>query len=317
MNSQDSENDKSAAEWRSAGIDADAMHALSEGIPSSKLWSLLMSVIRRRASKRTVADLTQQWSNDRFVAPSYMDARVQLDLDRQLFAVATAFESIELAPVAPLGACSVIAPGSQNRIVSTVRGTEVVSDPTNVMALESARRLRLDSSSIVKLAASHRCVRAQALPPGKGMAAHFRLFCLTSAGHETKDQGFVVAALVEHIQYHLDAYQHLHRHGYAFHDVSVLLHAAPSHAHLAQRIAAQLDDVSIKHQALQGSYYDGLRFTVSARTEQGDEIMLSDGGAFDWVAKLASNNKLVMVASAFGSQRAALVFRAGTISTSR
>jgi hypothetical protein len=36
--------------------------------------------------------------------------------------------------VTPLGTCHVVAPVSQNRVVSTVRGTEVVSDSTNVLA---------------------------------------------------------------------------------------------------------------------------------------------------------------------------------------
>ena len=39
------------------------------------------------------------------------------------------------------------------------------------------------------------------------------------------------------------------------------------------------------------------------------EIPLIDGGAFDWVAKLASNRKLVFVASAIGSQLVAYRFR--------
>lgn len=38
-------------------------------------------------------------------------------------------------------------------------------------------------------------------------------------------------------------------------------------------------------------------------------IPLIDGGAFDWVAKLAANRKLVFVASAIGSQLVARLFR--------
>jgi hypothetical protein len=34
-----------------------------------------------------------------------------------------------------------------------------------------------------------------------------------------------------------------------------------------------------------------------------------DGGAFDWLRKLTSNNKLVFVASGFGSQLAAYLYR--------
>ena len=70
---------------------------------------------------------------------------------------------------------------SQNKVLATVRGSEVVSDPTNVMALECARRLRRDRATVVRLATSHRCIRAQTIPPGRGFTANFRLFCLASA----------------------------------------------------------------------------------------------------------------------------------------
>jgi hypothetical protein len=47
-----------------------------------------------------------------------------------------------LSPVTPLGTCGVVGPVSQNRVVSTVRGTEVVSDSTNALAVEAATRRR-------------------------------------------------------------------------------------------------------------------------------------------------------------------------------
>jgi len=142
----------------------------------------------------------QQWENDRFVQPSAIDQRTLNHLDSHLLAAASQFEALELSPVAPLGACSSVALTSQNRIVSTARGTEVVSDPTNVLALECARRLRAAPDAVVKLATSHRCVRAQPVPKRPGFAQHFRMFCLASAGHEQKDHAFLTGALLEHIR---------------------------------------------------------------------------------------------------------------------
>ena len=60
---------------------------------------------------------------------------------------------------------------------------------------------------------------------------------------------------------------------------------------------------------LEKQYYDGLRFMISAHSSAGDDIPLIDGGAFDWLHKLASNRKLVFVASAIGSQLAAYAYR--------
>jgi len=61
---------------------------------------------------------------------------------------------------------------------------------------------------------------------------------------------------------------------------------------------------------LEHPYYSrGLRFQVAARSSDGIEIPLIDGGAFDWVAKLTSNRKAVYVASGLGSQLVPLMFR--------
>src|SRR4051812_4739536 len=151
-----------------------------------------------RARQRTPADLVGQWRRDRFTQTSYIDQRTLVALDGHLLAAAEGFEALELSPLAPLGACSVVGPASQNKVVSALRGTEVVSDPTNVLALECARRLRRpgdDATPPVRLATCHRCVRAQEIPKRPGHAAHFRLFCLATAGREQKDHAFTVDAL--------------------------------------------------------------------------------------------------------------------------
>jgi hypothetical protein len=59
-----------------------------------------------------------------------------------------------------LGTCTSVSAVDQNRIVSTVRSSEVVSDPTNVLALEAARR-RQSSVDPVHLASCQRVLRAQ------------------------------------------------------------------------------------------------------------------------------------------------------------
>src|ERR1700689_953437 len=207
--------------WTHAGIEEAVYTALAQGLAASDFGSLLLGVAEQRAAQRSAAQVQQQWERDRFVCPAYVDQRTLNQLDGHLLAAASAFEALELSPLAPLGACSAIALASQNKIVSTIRGTEVVSDPTNLLALESARRLRKNRSQTVKLATNHRCVRAQPVPKHAGFAAHFRLFCITSAGHERKDQGFLVESLSEHIQTHLSALNRLEQHGYGFPDRSI------------------------------------------------------------------------------------------------
>jgi hypothetical protein len=295
--------------WTDAGLSDAARRALNEGLAASALWSLLLGVVERRAREKSIAALSQQWRQDRFVRPCEVDQRTLLDLDTHLMAAAAQFEAIELSPLAPLGVCSSVALTSQNRIISTTRGSEVVSDPTNVLALECARRLRENPSTDVKLATSHRCTRAQGFPKLPGFAAHFRIFCLTSAAHERKDQAFVTDALIEHIRTHLGALDRLEGHGYAFPARRIRLLSTPPRRHLAERIEAALPQVPVTHVELTHGYYDGLRFMIDVGAPDGSGIPLIDGGAFDWLRKLGSNDKLVFVASGMGSQLAAFLFR--------
>jgi hypothetical protein len=160
--------DPSSPFWKTAGLDAGAAEALAEGLPASEAWSLLLNIFARRAEGRAPADLLRQWEQDRFVQPAFIDQRTLNALDGHLLAAAEGFEAIELSPLAPLGSCSAVGLASQNKTVSALRGTEVVSDPTNAMALECARRLRRDAGQVVRLATCHRCVRAQTFPSCRG-----------------------------------------------------------------------------------------------------------------------------------------------------
>jgi hypothetical protein len=296
-------------DWARAGLDEAAYTALAEGLAASELWSLLLGIAERRAGQRSGASLLRQWETDRFVQPAYIDQRTLHQLDAHLLAAAADFEALELSPLAPLGSCSAIGLASQNKVVSTVRGTEVVSDPTNLLALESAKRLRRDAAQVIKLATSHRCVRAQAVPRVAGYAAHFRMFCMTTAGHERKDHGLLVEALSEHIRTHLSALDRLEQHGYGFPDRRIRVLADAPRARLGERIAAGIGATPVVLETLAHDYYDGLRFMISARSAGGEQLPLIDGGCFDWLRKLGSNNKLVLVASGLGSQLAAYLYR--------
>lgn len=298
-------------DWPTAGIDEQAYRALAEGLSPSELWSLLLEVLERRAAGRTPAQLLQQWERDGFVEPAYIDQRTLVELDAQLLAAAAQFEALELSPLAPLGSCSVVGLASQNKIVSALRGTEVISDPTNVLALESARRLRQDPGRVVRLTTCHRCVRAQEIPKKPGFARHFRIFVLTTAGRERQDHAFTIEALLEHVRTHLGALDRLERHGYDFPDRSVTILATAARAALGDRLASALDGAGVRvvRDELQHPYYHGLRFLITARATSGDHAPLIDGGAFDWLTRLTSNRRLVLVASGMGAQLAAYLYR--------
>lgn len=294
--------------WTGAALNAEAQSAL-RAMPPSQLWSLLLDLFAARAARRTPADVLSQFERDGFVQPAPFDKRLLVELDGHLLAAAAAFEAVELSPLAPLATCSSVGPTSQNKIVSALRGTEVMADPTNVLALECARRLRRDPERDVRLATCQRCVRAQALPKQPGFAPHFRIFCLVTGGRERADHAFAVRAATEHVTTHLAAFDRLERHGYAFPDRRLRVLATPARAALADRVAAALAPAAVERGDLDHRYYDGLRFQISSRSVDGDEVPLVDGGLFDWIGRLTSNRRLGMVASGMGAQLAALRFR--------
>jgi hypothetical protein len=292
------------------GLPPGTYEALADGLPASRVWSLLLEVAEARAAGRRTADLVAQWERDRFVQPGVVDQRSLIEVDRLLLAAAAAFESIELSPVAPLGVCSSMGHASQNKVLSTMRGTEVVSDPTNVMALECACRLRRNRRQVVRLVTSHRCVRAQEIPKGRGFAASFRLFCLATAGLERQNHGFVVETVAEHITTMLHSLDQLEQHGFAFPDRRITVLATEEYATLGDRVVARIGPAASTRTLLEHPYYNrSLRFQIAARSIDGTEIPLADGGAFDWVARLTSNRRAVYVASGLGSQLLPVLFR--------
>jgi len=65
-------------------------------LPGSDLTSLLLAVMRARATRATPADLLARWDRGGLVAPSTVDARTFAALDRAAFDAARDFDAIEL-----------------------------------------------------------------------------------------------------------------------------------------------------------------------------------------------------------------------------
>lgn len=280
-------------------IDDDLLSRLAR-LSGTELQSVLLESLRARAKARSPAEVLAQYRRDRFVSPAPVDQRESLAIDAHLLAAASGFDAVELSPVAPLGSASTVALTDQNRVLSALRATEVVSDPTNVFALECASRMRDNQTGPFHFVTSQRVVRAQPVPKLPGFSQHFRIFILASGGVETKDHGFTVDAMVRHIETLQAALDRLEQHGYAFGARRVEILATAERAGLADRIART---VSGTRKLLEHAYYSGgLRYMLWVTASDGNEVPLGDGGAFDWLAKLASNRRAVYVASGMGAQ---------------
>ncbi len=290
--------------WIADTVGPTTFDELATGLAGSALQSLLLYVMAARARARDASALAAQYARDPFCAPAAVDQRAMLAVDVHLLAAAAPFDAIELSPVAPLGSCSVVAPTHQNRVLSALRGTEVVSDPTNVLALECARRLRWPGNADVHLATSHRVVRAQPVPRLPGHAQHFRLFALGSGGIEREDHAFTIDTVTLHVRTLLAALARLEAHGYAIGRRRVEILASPQRRGLGERLAALL---AADLQPLDHPYYSGgLRYRLWVADRDGTELPLGDGGSFDWLGRLAANRRAVFVGSGLGSHLIAL-----------
>jgi hypothetical protein len=289
-------------------IDKDAVAALDQ-LAGSELQSVLLEVMRRRAAARDPADVLAQYRRDAFCQPATIDQRTVVAVDGHLLAAAEAFTALELSPVAPLGTCSTVALVDQNRVLSALRGTEIVSDPTNVLALECASRLREAPDAELHFATCQRVIRTQPAPKLPGYAQHFRIFVLASAARERAEHGFAVQTLALHIRTIMRALDRLEQHGYRFGARRIDIKTTDAGAPIGDRLAAALGDLAIARKPLDHPYYAGVRYNIWVTAPDGNELPLIDGGLCDWVAKLLSNRRYVFAVTGMGAQLVPIVFR--------
>jgi len=193
---------------REAGV-PEMIDVLIERLNPTDLQSLLLEVYRRRAAKVKPSQLLDRYEHDRFVQPSDLSPQVVIDFDRLVWSLLpNNYTAVELSPLCPLGTNAAVATVDQNKVVTTIRNTEVVADTTNVLALECAsRRRRLlgsdpRSRERVRLCASHRVVRGKAYQANDALP-HFRLLGLCAAGRDEGSFQFEISSLVEQIAFYL------------------------------------------------------------------------------------------------------------------
>ena len=294
--------------------DKDILDALAQ-LPPTDLQSLLIEVASLRAQNLIPSAVASRAREDRFAQHSKVDPRKMIELDRTAFDAASArgFSPIELSPVCPLGTVSTIAKVSQNNIVSTMRNTEVVSDSTNVMAIECAMRRKKED--VVRLCASHRLVRAQPFS-GPASFAHFRVFSMCSAGQNKGNRDFERDALISQISVYLQILEGLTKIGYSHKNVTVgLTDFSGQHADVLESVEHALReqfpsvDIGAKPDRIQAKgYYYPFCFWIFATGEDGVEQNIGDGGFTDWTQQLLSNKRERLLISGLGSERLCFLF---------
>lgn len=306
---------------REAGV-PDLASVLGERLSPTDLQSLLLEVYANRARRKRPSTLLEEYASNRFVRPSPVDVAALQRWEAIAWAhLPEGFQGVELAPVAPLGTSSVLAPVSQDWSVATSRNTEVVSDSTNVLALEACRRraslIERDSSSAVRvhLASSHRLLRGQAFAARPGVHPHFRLFALVSAGRDPGHLEFEAEVTRQHVRFYLEALRQYLGEGPRFRVTVAALGGAEGReaigTKLVDRLRTELPGVDLEGTVTSGdgrSYYRAVRFQIYVRASGTGEKELVDGGDVDWSQRLLNNRKERMLISGIGSERLAEFF---------
>jgi len=289
---------------------------LAEGLTPTDLQSLLLEVYRRRAAARSASAILADYEKNRFVQPAGSDPANGMNWDNFVFSsLPSDFAALELSPVCPMGSCSSVAGVSQDWAISTSRNTEVVSDLTNVLALEAARRRKAHlaknprSGECVHLAASHRVIRAQNYA-GSGMLPHFRLFALCSAGRDRGGFAFEIDTIRLHVSFYIKAIsgflERVPRLQFVYSVYDRAEMANPAFAEMVAGLKSEFPDVECvadPDRSAGRDYYQGLSFHLNAIQPTDEVVQLADGGSVDWTARLVSNGKERLVISGIGTER--------------
>lgn len=285
---------------------------LSEELSGSELNSLLLEVFNRRIAATSPGELLNLYQQNRFVKPADLPViplrQMELDL-LERFSNAS-FQPVELSPVTQLGSCSVVAPADQKKILSALRGTEVLADATNAIALhisdlKKSRQWKPSGpSDKLRFSVIQRHLRTQAIS-GKGFTPHFKIACLVTCGTDTGSYSFEKESLAEHISvmaalyrdyYKVDKVQFrfLRRAGYR--------HADELVRHVREYVLQTNADVVIdivSQPAREISYYQGIQYKIDVWVN-GRQFEIGDGGFVDWTQQLLQNKKERMLSTGIG-----------------
>jgi hypothetical protein len=296
----------------------DLLETLSQRLSLSDLQSLLLEVYRQRTKVLTPGHLFRQYEQNRFVQPAQVSPQKQLEFDQLAYSLLPPdVEAVELSPVCPLGANSIVATVDQNNAITTIRNTEVCSDSTNVMALECARRRREMVKRIprakdrVKLCTSHRLVRAQVFD-GPATFAHFRVLSLCTAGCDEGHYRFEIESLREQINFYLRLVAESKESGFSVGQVNAYLTAFDEKrydllkAEVLGKLAAEHPEIDFAFDQNRESgrgYYLSAGFQIFVSDLSGKNYLIGDGGFTDWTQQFLSNRKERLLISGFGSER--------------
>lgn len=277
----------------------------------SDLQSLLMEVLGRLSGKITAAGLMQDYRQNRFVKPAGLHAVSYLKLELMLMTMADqrGIQPVLLSPAGLFGSCSAMASVSQNKILSALRGTEILADPTNMLALYMAEKLSSrewsNAENEIHLCAASRVARAQGISK-PGLFAHFGIYGMVSSRRDGGSYRCESSLLEKHIAFYDDFFkQHLNA------QMAIVLRRRKGYTDAAgflERVCSHIQQtfphipLEVDNSETDNAYYLGLNFKLMLNIN-GQPMEIGDGGFVDWTQKLLGNKKERLLISAIGLDR--------------
>jgi len=289
----------------------DLVSVLTKDLTGTELNTILLEVFSDLTSKLSPPLLLNRYQLNRFVKPSDLPV---LELKRMELEVLELFnrlnfEPIELSPVSVLGSCSVVATADQDKVLTALRGTEVLADATNAIALhicdlKQRNKDFPDQPEMISFSTVQRHLRTPQINI-KGFTPHFKIGCLVTAGTDRGSYSFEKESLLQHIvamkTLYLDYYKvddvrfrFLCRSGY---DSSERLAEQVKQFVVGKHPETVIDIIPNPEKEI--DYYKGIQYKVDIHV-RGKTFEIADGGFVDWTQKLLQNKKERMLSTGIG-----------------
>ena len=284
-------------------------------LPNSDFNSLMLKIFQSRASKLMPVDMVKAFQANRFSVPSELNPVAYHDLETEFLSSAQEFgiKPVLLSPSAPFASSSVFGCVNQNNVVSAVRGTEILSDPTNMLSIIIADKLKnkkADNTMPIHYCATARVVRAQSFPNTDRHFTHFGIFCIVSSGKDSGSYGCESAMLQKQLSFFkkllLDKYDA---------NLSIVLRKRLGYSDadgFFNRMAELVKDefpgvpLSLDTNYENNNYYKGINYGINM-DKDGNQIEIGDGGFVDWMQSMTSNKKERCLISGIGLDRLLLL----------
>lgn len=279
-------------------------------LSKSDLNTLLLEVYKLQAEKLTSIGLLKAYQSNRFAVPSEVDPISYHQMEAELLRIAEdmGISGILLSPSALFGSCSVFGCVDQNNVISAARGTETLSDPTNMLAVIISDKLKngiIAKTQTVHYCTTARVVRAQAFSD-KLSFPHFGLFCMVSFGKDGGSYSCEKELFVKQLAY----YKKLFNEKYGA-SLSVMLRKRSGYTdddgfflRMVELVRSELPEVPLSFDSEHkgNNYYKGINFKLYMEKEN-ETIEIGDGGFVDWIAKMTGNKKARCLISGLGMDR--------------